>query len=409
MTCPVCLDTAIWFNGPDGSVLCPGIGCTGRDLFEIRTTGNGIITFMRKKTMTKPIYLIHGPMASGKTRNAEKLQAFYGCDRIVELDEPRHNDFKRGKQLVKDGVIQPGDLVLTNRDPADIKLPMTAHVIHISEALKELGDDAEPVEPVDFSGCLEEVPFHPARDAFRVSTIWATEDGDKRIAYLARVSNSKATPDMPSHRLISYLLRNKHWSPLEMASACLEIRTQRDISAQILRHRSFSFQEFSTRYAEVEELLAVTECRWQDPKNRQSSRTFDQMAENAGTTGEVEYLEATIAYFDAVVNETRVRSLEAYQELLRRGVAKEVARRILPIGLMPTKLYMTGTVRSWLHYLSLRLHPHTQKEHRMVAFGVYRELCKSFPDTVGAAYDEGLFNLPDGKTFDGVLPPGETV
>lgn len=398
-----------------------------------------IAEYFGGKTMSQPIYVIHGPQASGKTRHARRLKEFYGCSRIVEYDEPSNAGIR----------LEPNDLVLTNRDPATISLPMTAHVIYIDEALKDLGpglaDDSEqirqgggpvftpatdePGDPVGRQGpndwgfwdevwsnwqggynseaearmalrdyVTDALDFHPARDPFRVSTIWATPNGDVNIAYLARVSNSKATPDDPGERLIGFLLRNHHWSPFEMSSLCLEIRTQRDISAQILRHRSFSFQEFSTRYAAVEELLAVTECRFQDTKNRQSSLTLaeyltdgrchEDMTDEAGAEG-------TAAYFDAVVNETRVRSLEAYQELLRRGVAKEVARRILPIGLMPTKLYMTGTVRSWLHYCAERVKPGVQKEHRVIAIHALNELFRNFPMVTKAAIDAGFFAMGD--------------
>lgn len=462
MTCRVCNDTAIWYNGPDGSILCPEIGCTGRGLFEIRTTGNGVITFMRKKQVDQiqrgdlsrslpkqaeepVVILIHGPQASGKTRHAERFKQFYGCNRVIEADEPRFNDYKRGQPRLKEGTVEPGDLLLTNRKPSDL-LDSRAlsgiapiRVIDIATALEEAfyGEDpatadvgttahnSDPVECRDgdwgfwdevwsnWTGgfnseaearmalrdyCTDALDFHPARDAFRVSTIWVTPNGDTNIAYLARVSNSKAQPGDPGDKLVGFLLRNHHWSPFEMSSLCLEIRTQRDISAQILRHRSFSFQEFSTRYAAVEELLAVTECRFQDSKNRQSSLTLaeyltdgrchEDMTDEAGAEG-------TAAYFDAVVNETRVRSLEAYQELLRRGVAKEVARRILPIGLMPTKLYMTGTVRSWLHYCSERTKPGVQKEHRVIAIHALNELFKAYPMVTKAAIDAGFFQMSD--------------
>lgn len=346
--------------------------------------------------MTKPVVLIHGPQASGKTRNAEAFKKLYDCDRIVEYDEPRNGSID----------LLPGDLVLTNRGTGVVShINHSVTVIYIAEALVDLRSaGGDPREPFPFDGLIDrcvidedqdweairQQEFHPARDAFQVSTIWATPKGDQSIAYLARVSNSKAQPDDPGHKLIEYLLRNHHWSPFEMASLTLEIRTQRDISAQILRHRSFSFQEFSTRYAEVEELLAVTECRFQDTTNRQSSFTMDQL------TGDfVDDAEATVAYFDAVINETRTRSLEAYAELLRRGVAKEVARRILPIGLIPTKLYMNGTVRSWLHYCSERTKPGVQKEHRMIAIHALNELFMSYPQTVKAAIDSGAFQMSD--------------
>lgn len=270
--------------------------------------------------------------------------------------------------------------------------------------------DVEAIEQGETVGQAELFPDAPHiefPEPFSVKLKWYTPQGDKMIAHMARVSNSKATDSDPAERLIGYLIRNKHWSPAEMASVCLEISTQRDISAQILRHRSFSFQEFSTRYAQVEKLLYSTECRFQGTTNRQSSKTFDDLVAEHGPVPGVngELAEETVSYFDAVVNETRTRSMEAYEELLRRGVAKEVARRILPIGLMPTRLYMTGTLRSWVHYLSLRMAPSTQTEHRVIAVRAYQEIAQCFPLFMSAAYDEGLFSLPSGETFDGVLRP----
>lgn len=398
--------------------------------------------------MTKPIVVIHGPQASGKTQNSHAFRVIFECDRIVELDDANF----RGNTTL----LQPGDLVLTNQDPVWATTRLDCMVVPIAYALQRLlpaherqgtaydsgaaahelqgreslgavltdsdvdediKREGDPVECrmgdwgfwdetwSDWRGgytseaearmalrdyCTDFLEFHPARDPFRVSTVWATPDGDKNIAYLARVSNPKAQPNDPGTRLIGFLLRNHHWSPFEMASLCLEIRTQRDISAQICRHRSFSFQEFSTRYADVEDLLAVVECRFQDDANKQNSFSLAAMAEMNSNENE-----ETVAYFDAVVNETRTRSLEAYQELRRRGVAKEVARRILPIGLIPTKMYMTGTVRSWLHYCAERVKPGVQKEHRLIAIHVLQQLWLNFPMVVIAASEAGLFNMSD--------------
>lgn len=222
-----------------------------------------------------------------------------------------------------------------------------------------------------------------------VSLIWATDE--QHIAYLARVSNTKAAPDDPGEKLIAYLLRNHHWSPFEMASMCVEINTTRDITNQIIRHRSFSFQEFSTRYADVEELTYYKECRFQDDKNRQNSFEASKRLErlsaeredphrpSADILREIDEVQATLSYFDAVVNETRTRSMEAYQELRRRGVAKEVARCILPFGLLPSKIYMAGTVRSWIHYLQERTKPGVQKEHREIALAVKGVFDSAYP------------------------------
>lgn len=215
----------------------------------------------------------------------------------------------------------------------------------------------------------------------RVRLKWFTPDGDKLVAHMARVSNPKATLDDPAERLIGFLIKNHHWSPFEMVNLCLEIHTERDISAQILRHsKEFRFQEFSTRYAEVEDLRWSTECRFQDHKNRQNSLTVDQVSQSNGADFEADdQLEATVAYFDAVVNETRTRSLEAYQELLRRGVAKECARRVLPIGLMPTVMYINSNLRGWIHYLAERTKPGVQKEHREIALAVEPVFAECFP------------------------------
>ncbi len=233
-----------------------------------------------------------------------------------------------------------------------------------------------PQNDVEFQGFNEDVS--------PVSLIWATPNGDQLIADMARVSNSKAQPGDPADRLISFLLRNHHWSPFEMVNMCVEIHTERDISAQILRHsKEFRFQEFSTRYAEVEDLRYGTECRWQDPKNRQSSQTYDDMCID-GTPREIDNLDATLSYFDAVVNETRERSLEAYRELLSRGVAKECARRILPIGLMPTRMYINSNVRGWVHYLAERTKPGVQKEHREIALALKAVFDATFPMVASA-------------------------
>lgn len=223
-----------------------------------------------------------------------------------------------------------------------------------------------------------------SHDPFPVSTIWVTPDGDSLIAYQARVSNPKATKDDPSSRLIGYLIRNHHWSPFQMANLCVEINTTRDISAQIIRHQSAHFQEFSTRYADVESLIWFRECRFQDDKNRQNSFTADQVHDADDSPDKMMALDETVAYWDALVNEARVRSEEGYAEARRRGVAKEVARTILPIGLIPTKLYMNGTVRTWMHYLFERTKPGVQKEHRDIALKIELIFKEAFPDTYEA-------------------------
>lgn len=200
----------------------------------------------------------------------------------------------------------------------------------------------------------------------KVKLIWATPNGEDLVAYMARVSNptnqdNKAT----SAKLLQYLVRNKHWSPFEMVSACVEIETTRDIGRQILRHRSFAFQEFSQRYAEVNQ-FETGECRLQDTKNRQNSLlNEDRELANVWETGQQQLIQD---------------STQLYQWALNNGIAKEVARKVLPEGLTGSRMYMTGTLRSWIHYLQVRLDPSTQKEHREVAEKILVALQKDFPN-----------------------------
>lgn len=222
-----------------------------------------------------------------------------------------------------------------------------------------------------------EVPALEIPDPFTCSLIWATPEADQLVGYMARVSNSKAKPEDSAEKLIGFLIRNHHWSPFQMVNMCVEINTTRDISAQILRHASAHFQEFSTRYADIEDLIWFRECRFQDEKNRQNSFTGQQMHDMDQQLGA--QLEETESYWDALVNESRVRGMEGYEEARRRGVAKETARAILPFGLIPTKLYMNGTARTWIHYLSERTKPGVQKEHRDIALKVLECFRESMP------------------------------
>ena len=192
---------------------------------------------------------------------------------------------------------------------------------------------------------------------------WCTPDIDRRIAYMARVSNPNAKREDPNERLIQYLIDHKHWSPFEMASICIAISTTRDIGRQILRHRSFHFQEFSQRYAAVDQdgpVLAT--ARLQDTKNRQNSIAVDDPD-----------LQKWWNLAQSIVWD---ESNDRYQQALKRGVAKEVARKLLPEGLTRTEMYMCGTVRDWYHYLSVRLAEGTQKEHQDVAKEIL-EICLS--------------------------------
>jgi thymidylate synthase (FAD) len=202
-----------------------------------------------------------------------------------------------------------------------------------------------------------------------VKLIWITPAAEHQIEYCARVSNPKGQNKLDTTgKLLRYLVNHKHWSPFEMASACFEINTTRDISAQILRHRSFSFQEFSQRYASTTEGLGsldVPRLRKQDPTNRQNST--DDLLPN-----------------DRQMFYRRIASLFAdtedlYQEMLSSGVAKESARKILPMN-SPTRLYMSGTIRSWIHYLAVRKGPETQLEHRIIATQIYQLFNEEMPN-----------------------------
>jgi thymidylate synthase (FAD) len=186
------------------------------------------------------------------------------------------------------------------------------------------------------------------------------------VAFCARVSNpSNQTNTETSEKLIRYLIKHKHWSPLEMVSACLEIETTRDIARQILRHRSFSFQEFSQRYAVADLGFEYKEARLQDTKNRQNSIATN----DANLQAEWERRQSNLAN-DAA---------DVYNWALEQGIAKEQARAVLPEGITTSRLYMQGTLRSWLHYIELRSGPETQKEHREIAQACAGALTSIFP------------------------------
>lgn len=204
--------------------------------------------------------------------------------------------------------------------------------------------------------------------------IWATPDADKHIGYCARVSNPGNQDNPNVAGLLSYCAKNAHWSVFEMASACIEVSTTRDIARQILRHRSFSFQEFSQRYADATQLgeFAIRECRMQDNKNRQNSLVTDDSS--------------LIVWWDAVQARMIDETQFLYSEALKRGIAKEQARALLPEGLTPSKLYVNGTMRSWITFLQARLDVATQKEHRLVAQDVLAVLRDVAPVTVGAFF-----------------------
>ena len=186
------------------------------------------------------------------------------------------------------------------------------------------------------------------------------------VAYCARVSNpANQTNTDTSEKLIRYLIKHRHWSPLEMVSACLEIETTRDIARQILRHRSFSFQEFSQRYAVADLGIELKEARLQDTKNRQNS---------------LENTDNDLAMRWALKQQRAADvAQDSYDWAINHGIAKEQARAVLPEGLTVSRLYMQGTLRSWLHYIELRSGPETQKEHREVALACAQALEIIFP------------------------------
>ena len=202
--------------------------------------------------------------------------------------------------------------------------------------------------------------------ASNVKLVWITPEAEQQIEFCARVSNPKGQDKIDTTgKLLRYLVTHKHWSPFEMASACVEITTTRDISAQILRHRSFSFQEFSQRYAQVQQRPEIPQWRRQDTANRQNS--IDDLSEEV------------LSEADQLTANAFIAAQRAYDRLLELGVAKECARKVLPIN-SPTRLYMSGTIRSWIHYLSVRKGPETQLEHRMIATQINQLLNKEMPN-----------------------------
>lgn len=191
------------------------------------------------------------------------------------------------------------------------------------------------------------------------------------VAYAARVSNpANQANTETAPRLLAYLAQNAHWSPFEMAHMTLEIVTTRDIARQILRHRSFAFQEFSQRYAEVVAADYINrQCRLQHPTNRQAS------LEGAS--------DDNIAWFNAAQDDMQDTAIAFYDEAIARGIAKEQARVFLPEGLTKSTMYMAGSIRSWIHYIQLRTEAGTQKEHREIAEMCKVELLKHFPELAG--------------------------
>ena len=209
----------------------------------------------------------------------------------------------------------------------------------------------------------------------KVKLQWATPDIDKQIMFMARVSNP-ANQDSENSRLLYYCMEHGHVSPFEMASACLEINTTRDIGRQILRHKSFHFQEFSQRYQDVAQLgdWEHRECRLQDAKNRQNSLECDDsiLAED----------------WECMQRVVWANAVQRYERALKLGIAKEQARALLPEGLTPSRMYMSGSMRSWIFYLKQRLDPSTQKEHRQIAEQVLAVLRTAAPITMDAFFKD---------------------
>ena len=198
------------------------------------------------------------------------------------------------------------------------------------------------------------------------------KDIQELIAYCARVSNpSNQNNEETSGRLLSYLAKHKHWSPFEMVSACLEIETTRDIARQILRHRSFSFQEFSQRYADPTKDLdfELRETRLQDPKNRQNSILVD--SDESSVDLIMEWIKKQ--------SEVWIAAKNSYQWAIENGIAKEQARAVLPEGMMKSRLYVNGTIRSWIHFIELRSGNGTQLEHQKIALECAKAIKEIFP------------------------------
>lgn len=206
----------------------------------------------------------------------------------------------------------------------------------------------------------------------QVKHIHSTHEGDDLIAYMARVSNPKNQDNTSTApKLIKYLIKHKHWSPFEMVSMCVEIETTRSVAAQLLRHRSFSFQEFSQRYAEVTDEPTIPDLRRQDTTNRQNS--IDDLNE------------FDIQQFQMQIRQHHNESMWLYRHLLDAGVAKECAREVLPLS-SKTKLYMHGTLRSWLTYCDLRTAPGTQLEHQFIAEQCKELISLHFPKCFAAMW-----------------------
>ena len=200
--------------------------------------------------------------------------------------------------------------------------------------------------------------------------VWITPDAEALVGKIARVSNPANENNPEVSKLLKYLIKHKHWSPFEMASMCVEIKTTRAIAAQILRHRSFSFQEFSQRYAPASE-IEMPLLRRQDEKNRQNS--IDDLPAQ------------TIEYYEKQIDDLYTTSMTLYESMIHSGVAKECARAVLPMNTV-SRIYMSGTLRSWLHYIDLRGDNGTQLEHQSIARAIGEILDTEVPTIARAMW-----------------------
>ena len=216
--------------------------------------------------------------------------------------------------------------------------------------------------------------FKLPREVHDAKLVSITPNAEEQIVYMARVSNPSNQTNMETApRLIRYLIKHKHWSPFEMASMQVEINTTRAVAAQVLRHRSFSFQEFSQRYSSVDQLgtVGLPHLRSQDLKNKQASH--DDLDP------------AAVDLMEKQITQIYANSFDYYEYLLSQGVAKECARSILPLG-TPTRLYMSGSIRSWIHYIQIRAGVETQLEHRLIAEAIKDIFEEQLPSVYEAAF-----------------------
>ena len=212
------------------------------------------------------------------------------------------------------------------------------------------------------------------REQHYASLVSITPNAEKQIVYMARVSNPSNQSNLETApRLIKYLIKHKHWSPFEMASIQVEINTTRAIAAQVLRHRSFSFQEFSQRYSSANDLprIGLPHLRSQDPKNKQASH--DNLPREV------------VEKYNRYIQELYAGANDLYENMIANGVAKECARSVLPLG-TPTRLYMSGTIRSFIHYVQIRAGVETQLEHRMIAQDIKGIIEEELPNVYEAVF-----------------------